>query len=1161
MKNIILLLTFPLLLGTFIKNTHAQGSAYGTAPSILPPDVATLGKFGSYPVSYYTGTANVVIPLFDLTDRGITVNIALRYDGSGFVPNKEPGTAGVNWALSAGGVITRVVNWIGDDQIRSDISGSFSKGFIYGINSGQPLYNKENIRNLSFLSINSQGVPVFNLAYEYCPDIFSFNFGEYHGQFFMGNDGKIKVVCDKPLKVDVSQMNAQSDLIQSFASSAITITTENGDLYIFGGGFNTVDINFPYSSIPGSLTAVDGTTASINAWHLTKIKTHNGNVVNFEYTPQSTSDFTAGGTPTQGVPSSIDYGYEKLYQREEMGYYNGSQGDWALVIPQYQIFNSFVKKTYLSKIVGNAGSIEFTYSPELQRFYKAGQSIRSSNIPKKLDQLIIKDPKGTIIKNIYLSYTYYGSSSVGYREMLTGVKITGEEDTATYSMDYYRTSELPDPLTKGIDIWGFYNGRNGNTSLIPTVSSGAPDYTVDWSSPTSYRLADTNYCNIGLLHHITYPTKGATEFIYEGNSYSKILRKTVSNGMVPVTYTENGYAGGARIKKIIDSPGTEREFKYLNNFQINATGLSSSGIAIQPNVYYFDLLCYFNSSYNDRWVDISYENITVSSSYSAPSIGYAEVAEIFKSNGYTKYYYSNHLTNPDKYTLGDDSYTYFPKPDNSLSNYIQQLKRNIWPSSCELERGKLTQVASYDQSNSLLRKTITKYNENANRYDSSVIGFVWPAVSAIGGIYQIYQSFGLYYFNTQPTYSQTTLYNGGQSLVFGTGYGYNSNKLLSYIKDTTSKGETIATSFTYPTDYTGGPYDSMAYKNMLSNVIEKNIANNGNPVKLNKINYFRTASGLYLPQSLDEKNGSFALERVSNYLNYDIYGNLLESNNREGIKQVYLWGYNKQYPVVKVIGSSYDTVQGFINQIMLDSAATFSDEQLRIELNKIRTGLANTHAQVWTYTYAPLIGMTSETDPNGNTIFYEYDGSGRLALVLDKDNRILKRYCYNYAGQPELCNFYTSDAISSDYYSQHCPSGQGPVAYHVTVPQGQFVSYVDQQTANQLAQQYAQNQANEHGSCVVLNVSVYAENNHGVNITIKLHHSLSGQNYTFTSLPHSGEILGEVPPGNYDITLTPNSPSGWYSYSVGCGYWNDGPGATTFYGVDINSGCNSILID
>lgn len=57
-----------------------------------------------------------------------------------------------------------------------------------------------------------------------------------------------------------------------------------------------------------------------------------------------------------------------------------------------------------------------------------------------------------------------------------------------------------------------------------------------------------------------------------------------------------------------------------------------------------------------------------------------------------------------------------------------------------------------------------------------------------------------------------------------------------------------------------------------------------------------------------------------------------------------------------------------------------------------------------TFTYDPLIGVTSQSDANNRTTYYEYDGFGRLNLVRDKDRRIIKKICYNYQGQPEDCS-------------------------------------------------------------------------------------------------------------------------------------------------------------
>jgi YD repeat-containing protein len=54
-------------------------------------------------------------------------------------------------------------------------------------------------------------------------------------------------------------------------------------------------------------------------------------------------------------------------------------------------------------------------------------------------------------------------------------------------------------------------------------------------------------------------------------------------------------------------------------------------------------------------------------------------------------------------------------------------------------------------------------------------------------------------------------------------------------------------------------------------------------------------------------------------------------------------------------------------------------------------------AQMTTYTYDPLIGMTSSTDERGITTYYEYDSFGRLEAVKDQERNIIKSYKYNYA--------------------------------------------------------------------------------------------------------------------------------------------------------------------
>ena len=145
-------------------------------------------------------------------------------------------------------------------------------------------------------------------------------------------------------------------------------------------------------------------------------------------------------------------------------------------------------------------------------------------------------------------------------------------------------------------------------------------------------------------------------------------------------------------------------------------------------------------------------------------------------------------------------------------------------------------------------------------------------------------------------------------------------------------------------------------------------------------------------------NGLLLMDaRYSERVSFNLYsfGKLLEQSKTNDSRSVYIWGYGHQYPVAEIVGSDYATVSSFINQTVLDNPAS-TDHQIRDELNKIRLGLANSKALVTTYTCKPLIGITSQTDPNAKTTYYEYDSFGRLKYIKDDKLNVIKVMDYQY---------------------------------------------------------------------------------------------------------------------------------------------------------------------
>ncbi|WP_343318216.1 hypothetical protein [Sphingobacterium multivorum] len=131
-------------------------------------------------------------------------------------------------------------------------------------------------------------------------------------------------------------------------------------------------------------------------------------------------------------------------------------------------------------------------------------------------------------------------------------------------------------------------------------------------------------------------------------------------------------------------------------------------------------------------------------------------------------------------------------------------------------------------------------------------------------------------------------------------------------------------------------------------------------------------------------------------LQRDIYNNPLEIRKLSEPHTVYLWGYNGQYLIAEIKNATYLEVSTLLTQAVIDglNLSTVSDASINAAMVKLRAGLPK--AMVTSYTYKPLTGMTSKTDPKGITESYLYDGFRRLQAVLDHLNNVTTSIDYHY---------------------------------------------------------------------------------------------------------------------------------------------------------------------
>ncbi len=1161
----------------------------------MSPEAATLGKYGSYNVNYYTGTPGISVPLHEINEAGLKIPIGLSYDAAGFIPNKNAGVAGLNWNLQAGGAITRVVNVVPDDKYNPNGNerNGMDIGYMYAQTHGFPSYSSEYIRKLEFFSLETYNVPLgtqeresYDLEYEYNPDVFTFNFLGHSGKFFMDNTGQVRVVSDRRYTVDITDLKPQFNFditltnlifsaspavngVNNSLMSRIVMTSDDGYKFYFGGAFKDLELSFSYAD-PGHKAAIP-TSGQINAWYLTKVVTPDGEEILFNYKKYTTDDLNVIKMlfETQaGAWDNIEAGFLEIkYHRNHKIVLSYVDGGTQVYLEdhdntQSKFYKSVIKHAYLEEIVTKTQKVKFNYTEKdlNTRFYHQTiptqiLAVNDNYYTQKLSSVQVTDTHHGMMaipdqteapayfptsKEISFTYDYWGN-----RLFLKGVKINNK---AQYSFTYSNTSSLPDPLTRGVDKWGFYNGSNSNTDLIAFPVTNSAEFESDFSSAAAYRLANGAYANYGMLSSVEYPTGGKTEFTFEPHTYSKVLKRKVSTGRTPFWVTESGTAGGVRIKEIKNTPGTTTTYHYVNDYDQNP-GNSSSGLLIDNGVYYVDFTRNVSGSPLLRNARISDNNISAASSYRQPHVEYKEVIET-TGEGFTKHKYSTYESNPDVYHLGDDAHKI--TSEYSTNNFNGQLMRLFKYSSKEDERGKLLKTEVYNFSAQLQKSVEYTYNDDPARDNARTIAAFQPySLSAgyYGKWFGIIHSYALYYYHNNVTKIVEKDYSASSSnpvtITTALKYKSHTNPLLEEKKVTQSDGSDMITKLKYPEDLSSGnsTYQGMVNKFMVSPVIEEAKYRNTTLLGVSKHQFGQFNGNLYKPQH-ERKVNQLALPNTDiDLLTVNAYssnGKVLEVARPNHGPDAYIWGYNQQFPIAQVINAKSSEVffdsfedpatwDGIVRDNTRAHAGTYSaridnasageviwhsqkwltvsltqptkfrfsgwvystgpeaelflfmktaaetgyfthvesvstnvtnkwvyvEKEVTVPANITRLNIRldnNSSGTLWfddirlhpsaarmtTYTYAPLAGMTSETDINNRPIYYEYDVMGRLMHIRDFRKNILKKYCYNYYNQVEEC-FANTNAIWEPTAQVRCKACPQNASYYTNIQEVQEV--------------------------------------------------------------------------------------------------------------------------
>jgi len=1045
--------------------------------NVASPEVASLMKYSDFSELDYIGKTNISIPIYNINFGKVKIPIDLSYNTKGNKVADIATSVGLGWDLNAGGNLTIKVNDQNDltetyayyttSTFEPEQSLSWhrqSKGFLCTTWPDQLFYSNINGQQLCIstrIEWNDDGMV------DAAPDFYYINAPGFNDKFYLTrindtqfkahffNSTNAKLNNNLILTIKPTCGGFESTFWGNSGKASVfyqidkfEIVGENGYIYTF----NDYEIG-KITEYPQDFLSHD--SYQVNNWYLSKMKDPvSGREVKFEYETYVNNY----EHPSLNTIEDVDFGNYNVATNYSLGSNSSIYETPPLIYNKFTTSQFAIKR--LKKLITDQETIEFTYA--FNRIDYPGNGL--SNIK-------VKSKGGDIIKQADFTYSYFDSSgcTAGNYECKR-LRLDKIEDSSLGSYNFsYDINNFPARNSSKVDFLGYYNNNSSNITFSKTdfhpydlnyfpkaKTYFYPDLATDnilpfklinkqpYFEPSGIDKTPSSISKLGLLQRIVYPTGGALElnyenddFIFEGEKY--ILGSTRINSM-----------------KLYDSQNSiskEIKYKYLN------TNNKSSGqinfITTPSNV----ARTYVSSG-------IGFNTGAI--------VGYSRIVEEVTGKGYIEKNYSNFSDYPDKFMEPDTNFT-----DQGVKNLLKFLKfPSSYVQSFDGRRGKLLSANYYKegQTTPIKKETYTydyhvKDSIKVQKAFSSYINFGYNN----SGTYTS-SNYLLRYFNNTSSNSKEEFLTGG-SIKEENFFSYDDSRLT--YKKSVSNGDIME-------EYYRNAKDKSIQKLIDVNIFDKYVEvekkKNGKTLTKQEAKY-ENPSTIFPSSELAYDLKTNLMEPEVIYDQYDNQGNLQQFTTRNGVSTTIIWGYNQTQPIAKIEGAKLsDVSQTLVNNIVNASnddnvppqgvSKNQTEQNLLLVLNAFRNDASLNSYKITTYTYDPLIGVTTITPSSGVRENYIYDTANRLEKIVDANSNIIKEYKYNYAPT----KYYNSER--SGNFAKYCGSSGTGTSFTYIVPANKYTSTISQSDADQKAVDEiaanGQNAANNNpnGTCTTINCTV-----------------------------------------------------------------------------------------